>query len=61
VWDLFENQHLFDACDNDGKPSRIHHVSEMVAYLGMPPLQYTQSNDITKKAFNEQGQSLRAS
>ncbi|KAF1355821.1 non-specific serine/threonine protein kinase [Lizonia empirigonia] len=49
VWDLFQNQHLFDARDNDGKSSRIHHVSEMVAYLRMPPLQYTQSNDITKK------------
>ncbi|RMZ70994.1 CMGC SRPK kinase [Pyrenophora seminiperda CCB06] len=56
VWDLFENQYLFDARDNEGKSSATHHVSEMVAYLGMPPLQYTQSNDITKKVFDKQGQ-----
>ncbi|EAT86671.1 hypothetical protein SNOG_05607 [Parastagonospora nodorum SN15] len=42
IWSV-ATLHLFDACDNE------------VAYLGMPPLQYTQSNDITKKVFNEQG------
>ncbi|KAH7390748.1 non-specific serine/threonine protein kinase [Phaeosphaeria sp. MPI-PUGE-AT-0046c] len=55
VWDLLENQHLFDARDDEGKSSGTHHVSEMIAYLGMPPLQYTQSNDITRKVFDEQG------
>jgi len=55
VWDLFEDEHLFDARDTEGNPSGTHHVSEMVAYLGMPPLEYTQSNDITKKVFDEQG------
>ncbi|KAI4628192.1 hypothetical protein J4E80_002330 [Alternaria sp. BMP 0032] len=55
VWDLFEDEHLFDARDTEGNPSGTHHVSEMVAYLGMPPLEYTQSNDITKKVFDKQG------
>ncbi|KAF1836434.1 non-specific serine/threonine protein kinase [Decorospora gaudefroyi] len=55
VWDLFESRHLFDARDNEGKSSATHHIAEMVAYLGMPPLQYTQSNKITKKLFDEQG------
>jgi len=55
VWDLFEDEHLFDARDNEGNPSETHHVSEMVAYLGMPPLEYTQSNHMTKKVFDKQG------
>ncbi|CAI6337692.1 unnamed protein product [Periconia digitata] len=55
VWDLFEDEHLFDARDNKGNPSETHHVSEMVAYLGMPPLEYTQSNHMTKKVFDKQG------
>ncbi|KAH3970344.1 hypothetical protein HBH98_002200 [Parastagonospora nodorum] len=54
IWSV-ATLHLFDACDNEGKSLGTHHVSEIVAYLGMPPLQYTQSNDITKKVFNEQG------
>ncbi|CAN9179254.1 unnamed protein product [Alternaria alternata] len=55
VWDLFEDEHLFDAYDNEGNPLETHYVSEMVAYLGMPPLEYTQSNHITKKVFDKQG------
>ena len=52
---MFEDEHLFDARDNEGNPSETHHVSEMVAYLGMPPLEYTQRNHMTKKVFNKQG------
>jgi len=55
VWDLFEDEHLFHARDTEGNHSETHHLSEMVAYLGTPPLEYTQSNDITKKVFDEQG------
>jgi serine/threonine protein kinase len=50
-----KNQHLFDARDNEGRSSGMHHVSEIVACLGMPPLQYTQSNDVAKKIFDQQG------
>ncbi|CAN9335049.1 unnamed protein product [Alternaria alternata] len=41
--------------DNEGNPSETHHVSEMVERLGMPPLEYTQSNHMTKKVFDKQG------
>jgi hypothetical protein len=55
LWDFLEDEHLFNACDNEGNLSETHHVSEMVAYLGMPPLEYTQSNHMTRKVFDEQG------
>ncbi|KAH9220936.1 non-specific serine/threonine protein kinase [Leptodontidium sp. 2 PMI_412] len=55
IWDLFENRHLFNAVDENLQPSATHHVAEMVAYLGLPPLEYIQRGEITKKVFNEQG------
>ncbi|KAG4436290.1 hypothetical protein IFR05_008230 [Cadophora sp. M221] len=55
IWDLFENRHLFIAVDEKLQPSATHHVAEMVAYLGLPPLEYIQRGEITKKVFNEQG------
>ncbi|KAF2243251.1 kinase-like protein [Trematosphaeria pertusa] len=55
IWDLFENRHLFNAVDENLEPSATHHVAEMVAYLGLPPLQYIPRSEITKKVFNEQG------
>ncbi|EUC50082.1 hypothetical protein COCMIDRAFT_83008 [Bipolaris oryzae ATCC 44560] len=55
IWDLFENRHLFHALDENLQPSATHHVAEMVAYLGLPPLEYIQRSEITKKVFNEQG------
>jgi serine/threonine protein kinase len=53
--DLFENEHLFNAVDEDGQPSATHHIAEMVAYLGLPPVEYIQRSEITKKVFDEQG------
>ncbi|KAJ8131233.1 hypothetical protein O1611_g2390 [Lasiodiplodia mahajangana] len=55
IWDLFENRHLFNAVDENLQPSATHHVGEMVAYLGLPPLEYIQRSEITRKVFNEQG------
>lgn len=52
---MFENQHLFDAHDKEGNSLGAQHVSEIIAYLGIPSLQYTQSNDVTKKIFDQQG------
>jgi len=40
VWDLFENKHMFHALDKNQTSSATHHVAEMVAYLGLPPLEY---------------------
>ncbi|RAH43521.1 uncharacterized protein BO95DRAFT_465906 [Aspergillus brunneoviolaceus CBS 621.78] len=40
VRDIFEDRHLFDARDEDGGYSPSHHVAEMVAYLGLPPVSF---------------------
>ncbi|MCJ1367849.1 hypothetical protein MMC16_006985 [Acarospora aff. strigata] len=55
IWDLFENRHLFNAMDENLQSSATHHVVEMVAYLGLPPFEYMQRSEITKKVFDEQG------
>jgi hypothetical protein len=41
--------------DENMQSSATHHVAEMVAYLGLPPLEYVQRSEITKKVFDEQG------
>ncbi|EXJ82333.1 CMGC/SRPK protein kinase [Capronia epimyces CBS 606.96] len=55
IWDLFENQQLFHAHDENNQPSATHHVAEMVAYLGLPLLEYMHRSEITSKVFDEQG------
>ncbi|QDS74126.1 hypothetical protein FKW77_009914 [Venturia effusa] len=56
VWDLFENRHLFNAVDETGQPSATHHVAEMVAYLGLPPLKYIGRSETTQRVFDSEGQ-----
>lgn len=55
IWDLLENKHLFNAADEEGRSSATHHVAEMVAYLGLPPPEYVQRSEITRKVFDEAG------
>jgi serine/threonine protein kinase len=55
IWDLFENRHLFNAMDENMESSATHFVAEMVAYLGLPPLEYIKRSNITQKVFDEQG------
>ncbi|EOA91045.1 uncharacterized protein SETTUDRAFT_158518 [Exserohilum turcica Et28A] len=55
IWDLFENRHLFNAVDESMESLATHHIAEMVAYLGLPLLEYMQKSEITKKVFDEQG------
>ncbi|OAT06883.1 CMGC/SRPK protein kinase [Blastomyces gilchristii SLH14081] len=38
IWDLFENMHLFDARDENRQNLNLHHLAEMVALLGTPPV-----------------------
>ena len=38
IWDLFENEHLFDGIDPERKKyTNRRHLGEMVAFLGPPP------------------------
>ncbi|KIW19693.1 hypothetical protein PV08_00267 [Exophiala spinifera] len=60
IWDLFENEHLFRALDENGESSATHHVAEMVGYLGLPPLEYIQRSEVTSKVFDEEGHWKRA-
>ncbi|KAF2453084.1 kinase-like domain-containing protein [Lineolata rhizophorae] len=53
LWDLFENQHLFNAQDEEKKSSATHHIAEMIAYLGMPPLEYTRRSDDMRHVFDD--------
>jgi serine/threonine-protein kinase SRPK3 len=56
IWDLYGNGHLFKARNKDGKFSASHHVAEMVGLLGMPPAEFLERSDHTRKFFDEQGQ-----
>jgi hypothetical protein len=55
IWDLIENKHLFNALDEDGKSSTTHHITEIVAYLGLPPLEYVKRSEVTRKVFDDEG------
>lgn len=55
IWDIFENKPLFNALDEDREYSPSHHVAEMVAYLGLPPLHFLQRSEETRNVFDEKG------
>ncbi|PYI20349.1 kinase domain protein [Aspergillus violaceofuscus CBS 115571] len=60
VWDVFEDRHLFNALDEDGDFSPSHHVAEMVAYLGLPPLSFVRRSQETHHVFTDDGKWLGA-
>ncbi|OGM47862.1 protein kinase domain protein [Aspergillus bombycis] len=60
IWDIFENKHLFNALDEDQQYSPSHHVAEMVAYLGLPPLHFLQRSSETRNVFDQNGKWLGA-
>ncbi|KAL9028037.1 MAG: hypothetical protein Q9196_003531 [Gyalolechia fulgens] len=55
IWDIFENKHLFNAQDGEGEGSSLHHMAEMVAVLGPPPLDYLQRTKISQEYFDNTG------
>jgi serine/threonine-protein kinase SRPK3 len=52
---VFENKHLFNAQDGNGKGSSLHHMAEMVAVLGLPPLDYLQRTETSWQYFDNTG------
>ena len=52
---MFENKHLFHAQDGYGKRSSLHHMAEMVAVLGLPPLDYLQRTGTSWEYFDGSG------
>ncbi|KAJ5585059.1 protein kinase domain protein [Penicillium hispanicum] len=59
IWDIFEGKHLFSALDEDKKYSPSHHA-EMVAYLGLPSVEFVKRSQETKHVFDESGNWLGA-
>lgn len=58
AWNLAENRNLFDAVNEDNEPCANSHVAKMVAYMGLPSLEFLQRSELSKYVFDEQGQSL---
>ncbi|KAL4808589.1 protein kinase [Aspergillus unguis] len=56
TWDLFERGHLFYAQDANERPSDIHHLAEMIAYLGLPPQEMLVDSEYASEFFDSNGQ-----
>jgi serine/threonine-protein kinase SRPK3 len=48
---------MFNALDEDHQYSPSHHVAEIVAYFGLPPLEFVQRSEATGNVFDEHGES----
>ncbi|KAH9822018.1 protein kinase [Teratosphaeria destructans] len=42
LWDLFQPSRLFDSRNSDGRYSEAHHLAQMIAIMGPPPLSFLQ-------------------
>lgn len=49
---------MFEACDENGKQSNVHHLAEMTALLGPAPNAFLQRSKVASKYWDEQGQPL---
>ncbi|RMZ75253.1 hypothetical protein DV738_g5582, partial [Chaetothyriales sp. CBS 135597] len=59
IFDIFYAKYLFNAHDPEtDKLSNAYHLSEMVAYLGPPPLDFLQRSDTSWKYFDRQSGKL---
>lgn len=55
IWDLFENKYLFNARDENGNDSNLHHLAEMIALLGPPPKDFLERSEFAEEFFDSQG------
>ncbi|KAF2211073.1 hypothetical protein CERZMDRAFT_112879 [Cercospora zeae-maydis SCOH1-5] len=55
LWDLFEPKRLFLAKGDDGRYSELHHVAQMVAIMGPPPMEYLQHSERWRLYWDDQG------
>ena len=46
---------MFNAQDENGKRSSLHHIAEMVAVLGTPSLDYLRRTETSWKYFDDSG------
>ncbi|EME38582.1 hypothetical protein DOTSEDRAFT_181838 [Dothistroma septosporum NZE10] len=55
IWDLFEGRHLFSARGPNGDQMSEYHLAEMVAILGLPPVDYLRRTQTSWDYFNHDG------
>ncbi|KAI4144712.1 MAG: hypothetical protein L6R39_004062 [Caloplaca ligustica] len=55
TWHIFQNKTLFNARDVNGERSSLHHMAQMVAVLGPPPLDYLQRTETSWDYFDNTG------
>ncbi|KAL8773705.1 MAG: hypothetical protein Q9209_001473 [Squamulea sp. 1 TL-2023] len=55
IWHIFEDNHLFNARDGNGVSSSLHHLADMVAVLGQPPLDFLGRSETSWKYFDKNG------
>lgn len=53
---MMENKRLFDARDDEGLHNNAYHVAEMIAYLGIPPMEFQRRSSKTPLVFDDQGE-----
>lgn len=57
VWFLATGNNLFNSYDPDGTYSERHHLAEMVAFLGPPPVDFLRQSVESQKYRNDDGKS----
>ena len=58
TWDLFENKHIFDGRDANGKESNAHMLAEMCAIIGLPPSAFLRQSPTRAQYFDDRGNSF---
>ncbi|KAG9647631.1 terpenoid synthase, partial [Aureobasidium melanogenum] len=57
LWDLFQPKKLFSAKGGDGQYSESHHLAQMVAILGNPPLDFLAASKKSARYWDQDGKS----
>ncbi|PPJ57481.1 hypothetical protein CBER1_04388 [Cercospora berteroae] len=56
LWDLLERKRLFAAAKGpDGKYSEVHHLAQMIAIMGVPPIDLWRRSERSAMYFDENG------
>lgn len=55
LWDLYQPKRLFSPHSGDGRYSEDHHIAQMIALLGPPPLDFIKSAPRAHLFWNEKG------
>ena len=59
LWDLLEPKRLFAARGEDGRYSEHHHLAQMIAIMGPPPLDFIHRSEKSRLFWDGQGKRTR--